>query len=161
MALMICSIFTLVFFAVGASAQDEETPGLASPAVNWAALLDKSSWLAFVVVVSVLLYRFGTAGIRICSHLAMEYLSRYVVGYYIENMTLTAFQAACFGPVPPPPADPTSDSDGSAIELSNLPPLPASGSTPDLLDSPVPDSGSPTLVEKYENKNVMAIAGIN
>ncbi|CAG7962591.1 unnamed protein product [Penicillium nalgiovense] len=119
---MICSIFTLVFFAVGASAQDEETPGLASPAVNWAALLDKSSWLAFVVVVSVLLYRFGTAGIRICSHLAMEYY------YYIENMTLTAFQAA-------------------SIELSNLPPLPASGSTPDLLDSPVPDSGSPTLVE--------------
>ncbi|CAG8239940.1 unnamed protein product [Penicillium nalgiovense] len=127
---MICSIFTLVFFAVGASAQDEETPGLASPAVNWAALLDKSSWLAFVVVVSVLLYRFGTAGIRICSHLAMEYLSRRL-----------------FRPRAPPPADPPTDSDGSAIELNNLPPLPASGSTPDLLDSPVPDSGSPTLVE--------------
>ncbi|KAF3028410.1 hypothetical protein E8E15_005512 [Penicillium rubens] len=38
------------------------------------------------------------------------------------------------------------DSDGSAIELNNLPPLPAPGSTPDLLDSPVPDSGSPTLL---------------
>jgi hypothetical protein len=83
-----------------------------------------------------LLYKFGTGTIHICSHLAMEYFSRYVVDYYIEIMTLTAFQATHRPP----------DSDGSAIELNNLPPLPAPGSTPDLLDSPVPDSGSPTLL---------------
>ncbi|KAJ6190690.1 hypothetical protein N7519_000711 [Penicillium mononematosum] len=51
-----------------------------------------------------------------------------------------------FQPRVPRPADPTPESDGTAIELNNLPPLPVSGSTPDLLDSPVPDSGSPTLV---------------
>ncbi|KAJ5859288.1 hypothetical protein N7534_004565 [Penicillium rubens] len=123
MPLMISSAFTL-FVALGASKVPtfglERRKPLASlpPAVNWVALLDKSPWLAFVVVLSVLLYKFGTAAIHICSHLGMKYFSRYVVDYYIEIMTLTAFQAAHRPP----------DSDGSTIELNNLPPLPAPGS---------------------------------
>ncbi|KAJ6156843.1 hypothetical protein N7497_005728 [Penicillium chrysogenum] len=123
MPLMISSAFTL-FVALGASKVPtfglERRKPLASfpPAVNWVALLDKSPWLAFVVVLSVLLYKFGTAAIHIRSHLGMKYFSRYIVDYYIEIMTLTAFQAAHRPP----------DSDGSAIELNDLPPLPAPGS---------------------------------
>jgi hypothetical protein len=114
-------IVTRSFKGSNVRPRKKKTPGLVPPpppAVNWVALLDKSPWLAFVVVLSVLLYKFGTAAIHIRSHLGMKYFSRYIVDYYIEIMTLTAFQAAHRPP----------DSDGSAIELNDLPPLPAPGS---------------------------------
>ncbi|KOS36405.1 hypothetical protein ACN38_g12854 [Penicillium nordicum] len=124
MAFMICSYFTLVFFAVGASAQNE-VPGLATPATDWVALVEIILWLVFVVVMAILFCQFCIAAMRIYTYKAMKYCSRRL-----------------FEPSIPP----TPDSDGLAIELNNLPPLLSPSSTGDALDGPVSDSGSPTLL---------------
>lgn len=54
--------------------------------------------MVFVLVLVYLTYQFSIKAIQICADTVVEYCSKYVVDYYIENMTLTAFQAACVVP---------------------------------------------------------------
>ncbi|OQE34862.1 hypothetical protein PENCOP_c015G07539 [Penicillium coprophilum] len=95
------------------------------------------------VVFLLLLYKFGATTISICHQLALPCFSRYVMDDCIEKDDADEISRRLFRrPVAAPPHNP----DGSAIELGDLLPLPAPGSTPDLLDSPVPGPMSPTIL---------------